>query len=142
MDTIFSEYQPSVSILHLPHLYVAPSPTGGRGVFTAAAISAGSIIELAPVILLSAEDRVTIDATRLHDYYFQWDGERGAIALGLGSIYNHSEEANAEFSCVYGFRQIRFVALRDIAAGEEITTDYRSGQPRMKLWFRAGGEEE
>lgn len=124
-------------ILSLPHLYVAPSPLGGRGVFTAAEIPAGTIIELAPVILLSAEDRTTIHETHLHDYYFQWDGDQAAIALGLGSLYNHNDEANADFELDYEFRQIRFAALRTIKTGEEITTNYRNGDPEMKLWFRA-----
>lgn len=121
-------------ILYLPSLYLAPNDTG-RGVYTSVAVPSGSIIELAPVIVVSAEDRTMIHKTRLHDYYFQWDGDRAAIALGLGSLYNHSEQANAEFSCDYEFHQIRFVAVRDIAAGEEITTNYRIGKPEMDLWF-------
>lgn len=122
-------------MLSLPHLFVAPSSRGGRGVFTARAIEAGTIIELAPVILLSAEDRALVHRTHLHDYYFQWDGEQAAIALGLGSLYNHAGEPNAEFELDYDFEQIRFAALRAIAAGEEITIDYRSGAPGMELWF-------
>lgn len=85
--------------------------------------------------MLSAEDRVKIHDTHLHDYYFQWDGDRAAIALGLGSLYNHSEEANAMFTMDYDFKQIRFIAIRDIDAGEEITTNYRKGKPEMPLWF-------
>jgi len=105
-------------------------------VFTGAEIPAGAIIELAPVILLSAEDRAAINETHLHDYYFQWDGDRAAIALGLGSLYNHHEAANASFELDYEFKQIRFVASRTIQSGEEITTNYRSGAPDMKLWFK------
>ena len=119
----------------LPFLYLAPSPLGGRGVFTGAEIPAGTTIELAPVILLSAEDRKVIHKTHLHDYYFQWDGDRAAIALGYGSLYNHADEANAEFELDYAFEQIRFVALKDISAGDEIFTNYRTGDPEMKLWF-------
>ena len=92
---------------------------------------------MAPVILLSAEDRNTIHQTHLHDYYFQWDGDRAAIALGLGSLYNHNDKANADFELDYEFRQIRFAATRTILSGEEITTNYRSGAPGMQLWFQA-----
>jgi SET domain-containing protein len=120
----------------LPFLYLAPSSLGGRGVFTGAEIPAGSTIELAPVILLSAEDRKVIHETHLHDYYFQWDGDRAAIALGHGSLYNHSDDANAEFELDYDFDHIRFVAVKDIPAGVEITTNYRTGDPSMKLWFK------
>lgn len=119
----------------LPFLYLAPSSLGGRGVFTGAEIPAGTTIELAPVILLSAEDRKVVHGTHLHDYYFQWDGDRAAIALGYGSLYNHADEANAEFELDYEFDQIRFKALKDIPAGAEICTNYRTGDPEMKLWF-------
>jgi len=122
-------------MLSLPHLYVAPSDLGGRGVFTAREIPAGTIIELAHVVLLSADDRTVIHETHLHDYYFQWDGDRAAIALGLGSLYNHADAANAAFELDYDFEQIRFTALMDIAAGSEITIDYRLGDPEMELWF-------
>ena len=119
----------------LPFLYISSSPIGGRGVFTGAQIPAGTTIELAPIILLSATDRKVVHETHLHDYYFQWDGDRAAIALGFGSLYNHSDEANAEFELDYAFKQIRFVALQDIPAGAEITTNYRTGDPSMELWF-------
>lgn len=119
----------------LPFIYVAPDAHGGRGVFTGADIPAGTTIELAEVLLLSAADRTIIHKTSLHDYYFQWDGDRAAIALGYGSLYNHSDESNALFELDYDFNQIRFSAQRDIAAGEEITTNYRVGDPEMELWF-------
>ena len=122
-------------MLHLPSLYVASTDGAGRGVFTSAPVPKGSVIELAPVILLSATDRQRIHQTRLHDYYYTWDGDRAAIALGYGSLYNHADRANAEFELDYAGQCIRFTALRDIAAGEEITTDYRVGDPDMQLWF-------
>ena len=119
----------------LPHLYVAPSSRGGRGVFTSVALAAGEVIERAHVIVLSAADRQRIHTTKLHDYYFQWDGEGAAIALGYGSLYNHSDAANAEFECDYEFKQLRFFAIKDIAAGDEITTNYRVGDKGATLWF-------
>ncbi|NJC26035.1 SET domain-containing protein-lysine N-methyltransferase [Neolewinella antarctica] len=122
-------------MLHLPGLYIRNTNGHGRGVFTTEAIPDGGIIELAPIILLSGEDRTKIHATHLHDYYYQWDGDRAAIALGYGSLYNHSERANAEFELDYEQQIIRFAALRDIRGGEEITTDYRVGDAEMQLWF-------
>lgn len=130
-----SDHQTTRLMLSLPHLYVAPSDLGGRGVFTAREIPAGTVIELAPAIIVSAEDRKIIHDTHLHDYYFQWDGDRAAIALGLGSLYNHSDAANATFEMDYDFEQIRFQATMVIPAGAEITIDYRLGDPDMKLWF-------
>ena len=124
---------------HHPDLYLKPSPLGGRGVFTSSPIEADSIVELSPVIVLSETDRNLIHTTHLHDYYFLWDGEGAAIALGYGSLYNHSAAHNLDYELDYDFEQIRFKSLRDIAAGEELLIDYRSGDDREGLWFAPTG---
>ncbi len=121
-------------MLHLPFIYVRPSPLGGRGVYTSQLIPEGTIVELAPVIVLNTQDRKAIHATGLHDYYFIWDGDQAVIALGYGSLYNHSSEANLAFEMDYEFDQIRFSAVRDIVAGEELLIDYLAGGGE-ELWF-------
>ena len=125
-------------MLHLPHLYVGPSKLGGRGVFTSRAVEKGSVVELAPALVLSPEDRRAIHGTRLHDYYFLWDGEGAAIALGYGSLYNHSASPNLEYDIDYEFQQIRFVTLRPVEAGEELLIDYLAGGGE-ELWFSPEG---
>ena len=122
-------------MLHLPHLYVGPSKRGGRGVFTSRAVEKASIVELAPALVLSAEDREIIHQTRLHDYYFLWGGEGAAIALGYGSLYNHSAAPNVEYELDYDFDQIRFTTLRAVEPGEELLIDYLAGGGE-ELWFR------
>ncbi|CAH0999253.1 hypothetical protein LEM8419_00550 [Neolewinella maritima] len=121
--------------MQLPGLYLRPSPLGQRGVYTAAAISAGSVVELAPVIVLTAAERTVIHDTLLHDYYFIWDGDGAALALGYGSLYNHGPDPNLDYEMDYDFAQIRFTALRDISAGEELLIDYMAGDDREGLWF-------
>ncbi|TMD94821.1 MAG: hypothetical protein E6I76_11755 [Chloroflexi bacterium] len=76
--------------------YVAPSTLHGRGVFAAVPIAAGEVIEVCPVLRFPAAQREHIDATLIDEYYFDWDGD-GAIALGLGSLYNHADEPIAEY---------------------------------------------
>ncbi len=122
-------------MLHLPSLYLKPSTRGGRGVFTSEAIVAESIVELAPVIELSEEDRRTIHTTHLHDYYFLWAAAGAAIALGYGSLYNHAKDANLDYELDYEFGHIRFTASRDIAVGEELLIDYMAGDEQEGLWF-------
>ncbi|HVT87137.1 MAG TPA: hypothetical protein VHD35_18190 [Chitinophagaceae bacterium] len=56
----------------LPCLFVAPAKNKGRGVFTSEAIPANTIIEMAPVIVMSLKDRTFLDQTLLHDYIFEW----------------------------------------------------------------------
>ena len=121
-------------MLHLPYIYVRPSKLGGRGVFTAESIEEGTIVELAPAVVLSSADREVIHRTGLHDYYFLWDTDRAAIALGYGSLYNHGCPANLTFSMDYDFEQVAFRAARDIAAGEELLIDYQEGGGEA-LWF-------
>ena len=110
----------------------------GRGVFALAAIPAGTLIESADVIPIPRAEMDAIEACILADYYFRWgdDGRDGAIALGYGSLYNHSYTPNARYVKHFDRRSIDFIALKDIAAGEEIRTNY-NGVPddRKKVWF-------
>lgn len=122
----------------LPGLYIVPTEAKGRSVFCVRDILEGSIIEICPVIILNAADTEAIHKTGLHDYYFVWDIEQNtsAIALGYGSLYNHSENPNADFDILPETEEISFFALRDIPAGEEITIDYIASKDEgIKLWF-------
>jgi SET domain-containing protein len=122
----------------IPCLYIINNEQRGRSVLTSEHIPKDSIIEICPVIILSEEDTKNIHKTHLHDYYFVWDIEKGssAIALGYGSLYNHSETPNAEIELDYSETCIRFIATRDIDNGEEITIDYIAAKDEnIKLWF-------
>ncbi|GAB4255122.1 MAG: SET domain-containing protein-lysine N-methyltransferase [Saprospiraceae bacterium] len=122
----------------LPFLFIAESPLHGRGVFTGEPLNEGDLIEICPVIVLPPEQLKTIHNSKLHDYYFLWGPEqdRPAIALGYGSIYNHSYEANANYRFDYDSETIDFYAVKAIAAGEEITVNY-NGDPNdpKPVWF-------
>jgi SET domain-containing protein len=102
---------------------VRPSDIHGRGVFAAEPIAAGAVVEVCPVLRFPAAQRELIDATLVFEYYFDWDGD-GAIALGLGSLYNHSGEPNAEYLKDFERDLVTIRATRAIAAGEEIAFSY------------------
>jgi SET domain-containing protein len=108
----------------------------GRGVFARRPIEKGEIIERVPVLVLPA-GQVGEEPERhpLADYVFEWGTRTVALALGYGSLYNHSYEPNARYEDLGGRTKL-FVALRDIAAGEEITVNY-NGKPRDRtpVWF-------
>ncbi|MCB0630684.1 MAG: SET domain-containing protein-lysine N-methyltransferase [Saprospiraceae bacterium] len=124
-------------MLHIPSLYIAPSSRGGRGVFTSEEIEPESIIEISPVIVLSAADLRLIHQTHLHDYYFLWEDGHCAIALGYGSLYNHASKPNADYRMDYADHSITFYCTRLIKAGEEITVNYvAGGNERSELWFK------
>lgn len=103
-------------------------------------IKKGDLIERCPVLVLEKKFTEQIDKTPLYDYYFIWgkNDESIAIALGYGSIYNHSFEPNAEYVPNYEDAQLEFYALRDISEGEEILVNY-NGTPKSEkpIWFEA-----
>lgn len=71
---------------------VKDSPGKGRGVFAQRNFKKGEVIETCPVIVLPAKEIDSLELTQLYNYYFAWgpDSKDGAIALGYGSLYNHS----------------------------------------------------
>jgi uncharacterized protein len=116
-------------------LEIRSDPLKGRGVFAAAPIAAGALIERAPVIIVPASQCPLLDQTILHDYYFHWDGDpdgegRGAVALGLVALCNHSRRPSARVRRNYARDTLDLVALAPIAAGDEVTIDYNCA-----LWF-------
>lgn len=118
-------------------LYVDRTSKKGRGVFTDAPIARGTVIESCHVLTLPARDRAALRDTALYDYYFDWgvDGRELAMALGLGSLYNHSYQPNARYVKRLRRGLIEFVALRSIAAGEEILINYNGApEDRSPLW--------
>jgi SET domain-containing protein len=119
-------------------LEVRHTPKKGRGVFAAAEIAEGRLIESVEVIVVPADQIKTLEATSLCDYYYKWgeDSASGALALGCASLYNHSYRPNARYVKHFDRGIIEFFALRDIACGEEITINY-NGDPdsRKGVWF-------
>lgn len=101
------------------------TPEKGLGVFAKTAISNGELVEVAPLIIVDS-DAMAVE--NLDDYIFTVNKEEDiyAIALGYGSIYNHSENPNAEWNINIEDKEIRFVAKSDIQEGQEITVSYGS----------------
>jgi len=122
MDSIISEH---LSI-GTADIEVKASKTHGHGVFARQFIPAGALIETCPVLVLSE------DVPELRPYRFKWESNT-AIALGYGSIYNHSDQPNAVTDLDVVNKSMRFSAKRDIQAGEEIFHHYG------KDWFEGSG---
>ena len=121
-----------------PSLYVSESERRGRGVFAKNRIAEGTVIEVCPVIVIPREEVEDLMRTALHEYRFLWGGtgDDSAIALGYGSLYNHSNTPNALYVKKYQDCVIEFVALADIAQDEEITVSYNGGiGDRTPVWF-------
>jgi SET domain-containing protein len=93
----------------------------GRGVIATAEIATGETIEVCPILELGESDASGL----LDDYAVSLgEGSSGvALLLGYGSLYNHSDEPNAEY-VAEADDAYWFIALRDIGVGEEITISY------------------
>ena len=125
-------------MLHIPGLYIANDDKKGRMVCTAHAVSPGEVIEVCPLIILPASETSTIHQTKIHDYYFIWPDESGrtCIALGYGSLYNHSSRPNADVTFDLTDHTMIISCIKPIAAGEEISIDYQGGiKGAPELWF-------
>jgi len=120
-------------------LEVKAIPRKGRGVFALRPFHPGDIVERSPVIVLSADHWQICEKTDLHNYAFGWgpDRDEAAIALGFGSLFNHSYDPNAFYRKRPEAGVIEFVALTDIRPGDEITVNY-NGSPygKMPVWFK------
>jgi SET domain-containing protein len=130
---------PYIYAMILPFLTIASSAKRGRGVFTSENIAKGTTIELSPVIVLNATDRLNVEKTLLHDYIFEWgeDHASAAVALGYLSIYNHTSRPNCSYQMDFDEQTISIVTIEDIKAGEELFINYMNaeGASDKPVWF-------
>jgi SET domain-containing protein len=139
------------SLLHLnpPSVYVKDTGTAkGRGVFAARAFAAGEVVEVCPVILFRKPYEVL--HKELKTMVFHWPVPEGAaarqaLALGYGSLYNHSNPSNMRYETDASEFIMRFVAVADIRADEELTINYNAdGGAHVsdeEWWFEEKGIE-
>ncbi|KAL7269538.1 hypothetical protein RUND412_007796 [Rhizina undulata] len=109
----------------------------GRGVFATKKLEAGSVIDTAPIILLSQDEfEEHIKHSQLIHYSYNWPRRcektgkilmHQAIVLGLGSMFNHSQiRQNVGWKRNIDLGIIVYTALRDIEEGEELLISYGS----------------
>lgn len=115
------------SRLLLNNVYVKKSPTHGYGVFAGKTIKKGEKIEECYIII----SRKGGDKA-LEDYYFDAKGKY-AVFTGYGSIYNHSDDPNADYFINITKRKTTIKAARTIKKGEEIFVSYG------EEWFSSRG---
>jgi SET domain-containing protein len=123
-------------VTHRSHQAASPvevrdSGIQGRGVYAACPIARGTwIIEYTGERISHDEaDRRYDDATmqRHHTFLFIVDREICIDAAASGNearFINHACEPNCETVLTVDEKEVWIVALRDIAAGEELTYDY------------------
>jgi len=111
----------------------------GRGVFARCDIKKDELIEKCPVVEVPKYDVSNVREGILVTYFFYFgkNKQRLAIALGFGSIYNHSYKPNATYKIRHKEKTIDFIALKNIKKDDEITVNYNYGISKDKspLWF-------
>jgi SET domain-containing protein len=123
-----------------PYLYLDKIADMGKGVFTRERIPKGTVIEISPVVVMSNEDRIHLDKTKLHDYIFEWgqQKDRCCMALGFIPMYNHSYKSNCEYFMDFDEEMIFVKTVRAIDKGAELTINYNGDwNDEAKLWFDA-----
>jgi SET domain-containing protein len=113
-------------MIYSPKIYVDKSPIHGWGVFAKEDIMEGEVFEECPILTLPI-DKGEITSL-LIDYRFNWpqgnDFEEQVVALGYGSLYNHSDNANSFWISDLENRTFKFISNREIKKGEEIFVWY------------------
>lgn len=122
---------------HSPLIYVKRVKGKGRGVFARQPIPRGALIERVPLLLVPIPMIVNgLDNPDLMRFFFMYDDKHLAVCLGYGSLYNHSYTPNARYDQGPG-ACMRFTAIRDIAADEEICINYNgSPEDRSPMNFK------
>ncbi len=115
--------------LFLNKIYVKKSPQQGFGVFAGKKLRKGELIEECYFILSKTKGTQAFE-----DYYFDAKG-KNALFLGYGCIYNHSDDANADYVINMKTRIVTIRADRTIQKGEEIFVSYGDE------WFSSRGRK-
>lgn len=141
-------------------LYLKTNPLKGRGVCATNDIAARTLINISPVLLfpskfssynkcssnissISSEPSTDSNSNSnfaisnereiLNSYTYTWDSNTQALALGLGSMFNHSSntyQCNVAFQMNKSQCTISYTTTRAIKANEELCINYGP-----KLWF-------
>ncbi|KAI0693438.1 hypothetical protein C8T65DRAFT_833701 [Cerioporus squamosus] len=103
----------------------------GRGVYASREIPAQTLVEVSPVLLFTAQEYADHGKHTVLDHYtFVWRDGRMALALGLGSLFNHSQRPNVPYTIDPATESIRYVTSRRVLPDEELRIFYGH-----KLWF-------
>lgn len=114
-------------ILNGKFLEIKKDPKMGRGVFATKNIKKGTLIEVSEIIIFNKKDHSLIQSSgMLLNHY---PGKRSALALGLGSLFNHSDTPNVRY--FFSSEKIAFIVNQKIKAGEQLFIDYGYDPTKM-----------
>jgi len=104
-------------------LFIDKSPISGAewGVFADSFIPKGTTIEIARTLKIN-NDHIFQKKNILNDYVFKLDDNYSLLALGFGSLYNHSENPTIIYNVTDG--KVYYKTIKDIFPNEELFVSY------------------
>lgn len=104
-------------------LIVAQNKKFGRHILASSPIKKGQLIEVSNLIIIKSKaDVVAVENSILSNYVYAYGRHGVAIALGIGSLFNHSPKPNVEYAVRN--KKMHFWATRNIKEGEQLFIDY------------------
>ena len=101
---------------------------GIRGIIAIKNIAKKELIESCPVIIFPKTQDKLIDSTVLGSYDYDWDKENSCFVIGYCVLTNHSYNPNCRYERDFSSLTMNYIALKEIAIGEEILINY-NGDP-------------
>lgn len=107
-------------------LTVKEFPGLGRGVVAISTIKKGCLFHIADLIELNKSDSLLLQDTLLANYVYDLGRGKTGLALGFGSLFNHSEIPNVSYAVVKENKRkvIIYCSLKQIKAGDQLFIDY------------------
>lgn len=93
----------------------------GRCLYANKHIKAETIIEISELIIFPKDETKRVEKTTLGAYVYDYKGGV-ALALGVGSLFNHSTEPNVDY--FFFNDKLYFRTNRLIRKGEQLFIDY------------------
>ena len=105
----------------------------GRGIFALEFIAKGTIVEVAPVVLVAAS-AIPDEGGAPDGYLFDWEpdeeGREHCMPIGYLMLINHNPNPNISLENDHEEMTITSTASRDIHVGDELTWNYN-----CDIWF-------
>ena len=139
----------SDDIIHVPitPMYIKNVLGKGRGVYATEDIPSRTLINISPVLLFPEATECTTKQEQgdehqttlpvccperdiLAHYTYSFGNNTQALALGMGSMFNHSRRNNVGFIVDKVNLLIRYTTVKDVAKDTELLINYGN-----RLWF-------
>jgi hypothetical protein len=114
-------------------LFIKQTSAMGRGVFANRDFAAGEIIEECPILRLPSSNMIA--PLWQQEYAFTFDGQP-VLALGYGSLYNHSDKPNATYDISKRKQRVIIKACQLIRRRSQIFIDYGWNEDDLRSAWR------